>query len=593
MIETKKATTVYAFSDAYKDPGLLYVLAEIPQDSSLEEGRRTLIETTSEIAEKVITDGEVERVKVDFLRRRDQEVANSSRLAVSLSEWAAQGDWRLFFLHRDRIEKVTAEDVNRVAKEYLVRNNRTVGLFIPTDKPQSVTIAATPSVKSMLENYRGRKSVAAGEQFDPSPKNIDARTENGTIEGIKASFLAKKTRGETVYLLLSLRYGNGETLVGRDAAGTLLPTLMTRGTKNLSYLEFQDELSKNGASLTANGFKGLASFRIQTKKKDLINVLGLLKQVLREPTLSEEEFETLRKQYVTSYESQQADPQALAGIALKRVLNPQPTASPHYVPTIEETIKRYEDVTLEEIRTLYDKYLSSQAGELTLLGDFYEATVRPILQDMLGDWTSDIKFARMPNDANDKVTGGQQAIKTPGKANAVYLAGINFPMRDDDPQYAALVIGNFILGGGSLSSRLADRVRQQEGLSYGIRSSIDPHPIDKRCRFSVYAITNPDNRDKLVSVINEELERILEGGITQDELDRAQQGYLQAQGLQRSGDRSLAGTLNGNLFAGRSMKYQEDFEAQVQSLTVDQVNSALRSYIDTKRLNIVTAGDFK
>ena len=191
-----------------------------------------------------------------------------------------------------------------------------------------------------------------------------------------------------------------------------------------------------------------------------------------------------------------------------------------------------------------------------------------------------------------EIAGQTEEILTPDKANAVYYAGEQIAMRDDNPDYPALVIGNYIMGAGALSSRLGDRVRQQEGLSYSVGSGINAHPVDERTMLTIFAITNPENRDRVVEVIREEIDLLLKDGITASELDDAKQGYLQSEQLDRTQDRSLASLIASTIFADRTMEYYAQFAKRVAQLDIEAVNAALRKYIEPDRLVVVTAGDF-
>src|SRR5215469_1804093 len=140
LVETKKASDVKAYVFPGHDPGLFEVEAEVRRDDSLEQARDILLATTEAVGEQGVSDEEVERARQQLLKDRVHVEADTSRLAVQLSDWAAQGDWRLWFLHRDRLEQVTADDVKRVAGEYLRRSNRTVGLFMPSEKAQRTPV---------------------------------------------------------------------------------------------------------------------------------------------------------------------------------------------------------------------------------------------------------------------------------------------------------------------------------------------------------------------------------------------------------------------------------------------------------------------
>jgi len=594
LVETKKASAVSTYAFAYHDPGLIMMDAELPKDGPIEEVRQIFLSTMEEIGEKGVTDKEVERAKSEILAERELAVNNTTGIAVSLSDWAAQGDWRLFFLYRDRIEKVTNADVQRVAKQFLARNNRTVGLFIPTEEAQRIAVPATPSIKDMVEGYQGREQVAEGENFDPSPENIDARTTHAeTGAGMQVALLPKKTKGESVVIDVSLRFGDAETLQGKVTAAEFLPELMTRGTKEMSYEDLQDALTANRIKLSASGQRGLASFSMQTKRGNLPEAIKLLKQILREPSLPEDQFEVLKRETLSGLEQGLNDPQALAVRKLRQTVSPFPKDDVRYNPTIEEEIGMVKDTSLSTVNQLYADFIGSQAGEVSVVGDFDPAEIKPLLDDVFAKWQAKNPYKRIPEDADVSVTGSSVSIETPDKANAFYISSVMFPLKDNDELYPGLVMGNFILGGGSLSSRLGDRVRQKEGLSYGVRSIANAHPIDDRGSLMIYAITNPQNRDKLVSVINEEVTRMLRDGVTEEELARAKDGYLQSLSVSRTDDGYLARMLSSNMFAGRTMKYHADHEQQVRSLGVGDVKTAMDRLVDLSRLTTVTAGDFK
>ena len=174
----------------------------------------------------------------------------------------------------------------------------------------------------------------------------------------------------------------------------------------------------------------------------------------------------------------------------------------------------------------------------------------------------------------------------------MFLAGCNLEIKDSDPEYPAMVMANYILGGGFLNSRLAVRIRQKEGLSYGVGSSFNADALDKSGGFTAYAIYAPENRDKLEVAFKDEIQKLLTSGFTDQELADAKSGYLQSRTVSRAQDQSLAGSLNYNLYINRNMQYTEDFEKKVKDLTVADLNAAFRKHISLEKLSIVKGGDF-
>jgi zinc protease len=217
----------------------------------------------------------------------------------------------------------------------------------------------------------------------------------------------------------------------------------------------------------------------------------------------------------------------------------------------------------------------------------------PAVDEITKGWTSKVDFERIPRISVNNTIGDFVQIDTPDKANAAYFAAMTLPMKDSHPDYPSLAIGNFILGSGGLSSRLADRVRQKDGLSYTVQSNLQPSAVDERTSFYVFAISNPANAGKLREAIAEELKRLVADGITQEELDQAKEGFLQSQEVSRADENSLIPLLEAYAFIGRDMKFVTDFESKIRNLTVEDVNAALKKHIAPERLFIVSAGDFK
>lgn len=594
LVETKKAASVSVGAGSYHDPGVIEMYAEVADDGSVDDVRDTMLEVVEKgIQKNPPTEEEVDRAKTRMLKQRELAEADPNRMAISLSEWAAQGDWRLYFLYRDRLEKVTPEDVAKAAETYLVRSNRTVGIYLPTDESERAPVPSTPNVLEMVKDYKGREAKSAGEAFDVAPMAIQARVKTpDPIEGVKVAFLPKKTRGQSVILSLTLRYGNDENLKGLTDAADFLPSLMMRGTKSLSRQDIQDKLDAAQARLNLGGGTGTLSARLETKREHLTEAIDILRQILREPTLPEDEFAVLKTEQLAQAEQGKSEPTTLASVQISRMLHHYSKDDVRYVPTVEEQIGRIKELSLDQVKTLYDGYLGSEHGELSVVGDFDPSEVRPALEKALEDWEADKPYGRIER-PYQKVKSAQEKIETPDKANAIYLGGITLPMKDDDPDYPALVVAADVLGGSGLSSRLGDRLRQKGGLSYGAGANFSADAQDERAGLTLYAIFNPENTSKVNTGIHEELEKIIKDGITEDELKKAVSGYLQEHQVRRSNDGALASILSSNLHLGRSMEFQADLEEKVQALSVEDVNNVLKKHIDPETLSQVIAGDLE
>lgn len=593
MIETKKATAVFGGAFGLHDPGAVFFMAQVPVDKSIEEAREAMVNTLEGLSEQPITAEEVDRAKRQLLNEREMASSKTDTLAVSLSDWAAQGDWRLYFLFRDSVEAATPQQVQAAAQKYLVRNNRTVGMYVPTERSERIQIPDRPNVNDLVAGYKGREAVSEGEQFDPTPKNIESRLIRGTLKtGVPYAFLPKKTRGSTVNLTISLRFGDEKSLTGKAAACDMLGSLMERGTKTLNLQQLNDRKDELKAAMRLSSSAQRLVVGLETKREKLAEVLALIEDVLRNPAFDESEFTLLRDQAISQLENQKREPSLLAQLAVTRALSPYKRGDIRYVPTVEEELEDFKKLTLADVQEIHSKYLSGSEGEVTVVGDFDPKEVEPLLSKMLSNWKSKIQYQRVAVSANTDVSLPMQSIETPDKANSNYFSSQQYALRDDNPKYPALLIANNVLGGSSLASRLGNRVRQDEGLSYGVSSVLAASPIDERASLSVQAIANPANRDKLVKVIDEEIRKFVKDGITEKELQDNVKGYLQNQQLSRARDGMLANVLANNLFTGRDMSYYEKLENAVATLKVEDVNDAISEYISPDMFVTATAGDF-
>lgn len=594
LVESNKATGVGGFAYPLHDPGLMEFMANVEPGRNSDRVLQDLIGLLEDPQLHQFTAADVDRARIQWLKDRELLVVNSKRMTLALGEWEARGDWRLFFIERDRIRKVTPEDVHRVADRYLIRSNRTAGIFVPTQKPERAVIPPTPSIAKLVENYHGTQTVSTGAAFDPTPANIEAHVQRSRLPvGLKLALLPHQTRGGNVVVYLSLNYGSQASLQGHTSASQFLTSLMARGTQHHNYQEIQDAFDKLGANVDTGGLSGSATFTVVARKDKLPQVLALLGEILRKPSFPADQFAILKREIRAGLTRSMTEPGSLAQRAFQRRLRPYPKNDVRYVPTVAESIERLDRVTLSEVHEIYTQQLGAQDGELAVVGDFDPAALTQQIRGIVGDWKARTPYQRIPREAQTGVKGGTTNIDTPDKANAIFFAGETIALTDSDSAYAPLVIGDYIFGGGSLSSRLADRVRQKEGLSYTVGSHFLAAAKDPFAELMIFAIVNPKNIDRLDRAIHQELDRWVQNGVTADELTAAVQSYLENAKVSRANDTHLAATLADELHNNRTMRYDETLENRIRALTPAQVNAAVRKYIDPRRIVIVRAGDLK
>ena len=591
LVETKKAAAVDDFVYNGFDPGFAMFLAQVPENESLDDARTTMLRTIEDAAKQPFTEGEIDRVRAKALKAIDETINDPQRLGIALSSSIAMGDWRLFFLQRDRWRALTPADVERVAGAYFKASNRTVGEFIPDARPDRAPTPPTVDIAAMVNGYKGDPAIAAGETFDATPANLDARAERYTLaNGMKVALLPKKTRGATVHFNLAMHYGDEASIKGREGEARLTGSMLLRGTSQRDRQQIADTLDRLRASLSISGAQTSLSARGQTLRANLAPTLDLLAEVLQHPSFPAAELDTLKRAQAAGVEQERSDPRAIAVRALARYDNPYPKGDDRYMPTFDEELAEIRAPDVDRLKDFHRSFYGAGAAEISIVGDFDVPAVKAQLQRLFGAWTAPSRYARVPEPLVTK-RAAAMPIETPDKANAFLIGQSAFALRDTDPDYPALLLANYMLG-GSTNSRLWNRIRQKEGLSYGINSSMQASSWESNATLSISAIFAPENLERLRRGVQDEVERAQREGFSADEVAEAKRALLQQRRLARSQDATLAVALTEQSFVGRTFAYSAKIDAALESLDAPSVNAALRKYLKPESFASVFAGDF-
>jgi zinc protease len=588
LVQKGLASYAWASERALHDPGTAYFGAGLPAGASLEAAREALVAALEGLANDPIRAEEIERARTALLNEFEKSQIDAGALVRTLSEFAAMGDWRMFFLYRDRLRGVTEADVRRVAAAYLKPANRVLGEFLPTAAPDRAEIPPAPDLAKALDGYRGSDGVELGEAFEPTPQNIEARVIRKTLaNGIRVALLPKKTRGGAVVAQLALYWGDESSKMNRGTACTLAGGMLMRGSLKHSRAELRDALDRLKATVSVS----LDGAHVEARRAELAETLRLVAEMLREPAFPGSEFEELKRAALTGAEAQRSDPSARSSERLARHLNPYPRGHWLQTLTVDERIEELQRASLEDAKRCYADFLGATGAEFVAVGDFDPDALQAQLATLFGDWKTAQPYVRIPQRYFERPATDEE-LRTPDKANAVLRAGLNVALRDDDPDFPALVLGNYLLG-GSASNRLTQRVREKDGLSYSVFSFFNASPLDQAAGFIVGAIFAPQNKARVEKAIEEEIARALKEGFTDAELEAGKKGLLESRRIARAQDRTLASRLASYLFAGRSFAWDIEFEKRIAALSAAEVRDALRRHLDPLKLSVVKAGDFR
>jgi len=596
LVERQLAASTFGFTLGLAEPSPLFLGAALSPTQDVEKARAAMDATVDALAAEPVTAEELERARTQWLNDWDKGFADPERIGVGISEAISQGDWRLYFLSRDNVRKVTLADIRRVAAERLRRDNRTVGVYLPTAQPQRAPAPARVDVAALVKDYRGDPGAAQAESFDPTPANLEARTQRFVLDsGLKVALLPKGTRGQAVHARLRLRFGDVASLQGQDTVAGFVGALLDKGGAGLTRQQIADQFDRLQAEVGFFAHGQAVNVDITTRRDRLPAVIELVGKLLREPNFAAPPLEELRTNWLTAIERQKKEPDALIRNRLARHGNPYPRGDLRYEGTFEEDEQDVRAVTLAQVAAFHRRFYSAAHGEFSAVGDHDPAAVRQAVTAAFGSWKQPaggaVPYTRAPRPLVALPPARFMEV-TPDRANANLRGVLPVPLADTDADYPALLMANYLFGAGG-SSRLWMRIRESGGLSYDVRSGVDWNPDEPNSSWTVSAIFAPQNQPKVEAALREELALSIKEGFGQQELDEARGGLLNLRRLSRAQDSNVASQLASDQRLGRRFAFSQQVDQAIEKLSLDQVNAAWRRYIDPSRVVLAWGGDFK
>ena len=612
LVDSKKAQSANMGFQLRHDPGLLTVSATLTPEESLDEAKKAIFDALADVEKNPPTMDEIAKVRDRLLKNIEDRMSNTQSFTTGLSEPIADGDWRLMFLEHDRLKDVSPQDIVRVAKLYLKESNRTIGYYIPTDNPERTVVPEAPDLNSTLANYKSTVTIAHGESFDPTPANIEGRLTRAKLaNGMKLVELNKATTEGMVFGVIELRFGDMASLAGKAQVARYAESELGGGTTSRTRQQIQAELEKLNARVSVGGGGGGggrggrggggggaagggltgATATIQAPAANFVAAMRIAVDELRNPAYPAEDFDRAKQQNIRALSQPRTEPTQLSAEILQRHLSPYPKGDPRYSGTPEDQVAEIQKVTLDDVKKFHQQFYGASHAVMAVVGPIDKDVVQKAAAELLGSWTSPAPFETLKI-VYAKAAPINQKIETPDKANAQFEAGLRFSMSQNDPDYAAMVLANYMFG-GSITARMPNRIRNREGLSYGASSRLQIPAEGDSAMLSATVSENPVNTPKVEFSFTDELAKTLKEGFTAEEVETAKKAYLDAQFVARAQDASLLTLLAQHEQLGRTLQWDADLETKIRALSPAQITAAFRKHIDPSQVSMVKAGDFK
>lgn len=593
LVETKLATQVYGYSQTLRDPGFSYFQCDIPKDKDILATQNAFLQTMNEVPKMIFTEEDVLRAKNELLKQFENTYNKTIDLSIALTENIGAGDWRLFFLDRDNIEKLTLADIQNVAKKYYLQSNRTWGRFIPENNSERVKIDETTDLAGLVNGYKGKLMEENTVTFEASVANILKSSEIGKLDsGGTYALLEKPSKGNKIEARILLRMGDEKSLGGKKIIAELTAKMLKLGTKTRSKKDINDQLDQYKTNLSLQANVDRLYVRLNTDKANLSNALILVDDILRNPKFDATEFEKVKLETKSELEASKNDPQFLANESVDKQTDLYSKSHPYYSETSEEKLAVLNTVTLDDLKKYYADFYNGNSSNISFVGGIDKKIIKNFMSKTLNNWNSKVVYKRIPTQYFESKEFNT-SIQINDKSNAAVIGKINLNIGETDADYPAVDIANELLGGGSfMSSRITKRLREAEGMSYGAGSFVSGNGIDKTGTWGIYAFFNPLFKDKLDNALKEEIQKAIDTGFTKEEFDSSLKSWSQQRQTMLGMDEFLARQFREYLDQNKTFKDYSDYDDKVKSLDVNKVNTAMKKYFDVKKLVLIYAGDF-
>jgi zinc protease len=425
--------------------------------------------------------------------------------------------------------------------------------------------------------------------------------------GLLAALLGLPSRGETRLSPSRTVLGNGLVVVsseqkalpmvtisllieggsrldpaGREGLANLTAQLLTYGTKKHTAVEFGDALDFIGASLSTGCSEEAVTVSVTMLKKDLEPGLQLLTEVLTEAVFPAEEIERRKQATIASIRAQEEQPGHVAEVKFMETLFPK-TAYGRLVEGTAESVKGLERAALVEF---YEKNIRPDRAVLAVVGDVSEKEIVEKLTAAFRPWE---KKTLAKEAAPAPVPGGPGFIKINRQLTQANIILGHAGVPRNHPDYYALQVMNYILGGGGFSSRMTESIRTQRGLAYSVYTEFDPRKYAGS--FQVVMQTKNESSGEAIKIAVAEIRKMREQGVSESELNEAKDYLIGSFPLRFDTNRKVAAFLSQVEFYGLGLDYPERYPELIRKISREDVLRVAQRYLQPEKLITVVVAD--
>lgn len=591
LTDKNLTTGVEAFLPLTKDPGLHITFAALAPGATHEQVEKIVLAEIEKVRAEGVTEEEVKTAVAKRLADSAYQRDGTFAIASNLNEYIAIGDWTRFYSFDEKLREVTAADVKRVAAKYFHPDQSTAGWFVPLS--QEAPAAARPGRKPTRAEMEPRPSYrrdprAAGE--------TPAAGGGGESAAIAPRVVRTKAAGidllcyptgvkDVVTLRAALPAGSSFRTETGVAVPRLVAMLLDQGTTKQSKFAIAGQLEAVGAAIEFSVGPQMLEVKARCLRKDVPRVVALLAEQLRLPAFSAEEFDKARKQLAGTVRRAQEDTQFRARDAFMAAVFP--AGHPNRDATAAELLAAIQGTKLQDVRDFHTKFYGPAGMSLVAVGDIDPKQMEAEVAKAFAGWKGGVarKFETKPAAPQP---AREIDVAMPDKTSVSVILGLASGLQHSNPDSVALRLGTAVLGSG-FTSRLVGNVRDTEGLTYSIGAALQKDAVTDG-EWRVQSSFAPALLQKGLDSTRGHLTKWVEKGITPEELKQRKSNMIGLFKVDLATTEGMAEAILQTVLRGSEVSWLDDYPKQINALTLEQVNAAIRKYVKPENLILIKAG---
>ena len=599
LTQTSMAASCSASALFLREPGMFFMGGTAAPRIDIGWIEKALYSEIAKLAVEPVTDEELNRVKSANRNSTVLQNDDPKSVADGLGTAEAVADWKWNVEFDDKFDAVTPADIMRVAATYFGQDNRTVGTFTPVDadasaKPASSGTNSKPP-KARKEVKRKQKRLKI--DIKPTSTNYAGKVISRVLPNGLTVNVMKRGVGQ-VAVSGAIFSGDHFAPANNSYVPTVVGSMLTKGSARFSKEQLAATMLEMGGGLGFSVEQYKTSFSSLVPTADLSRFIDMLADVVQHPTFADDELDRLRKQFLAGIANRRRDTADCAKRAFLNAAYPQ--GHPFHSPSFDTIEAEVSGVTAEELRQFHSEHYTPKSTILTVVGDVNADEVFALIEQAFATWSGPNRKAISvaPVAAQSAVAASVRPVTRvaiPGKANVDIVIGHSTDLsRVGSEDYFAAALANMCLGGDTISGRLGAEIRDKNGLTYGIYSKFGDSGEHQfgAAPWYIGLSVNPLNIDKAMGLIEKVVANFIENGIDPVELEDMKSKVIGSTAVSLRSNRAVSMMLSDLAFLGFGAEVLDAMPAAYNSLTKEQVDAAIRKYLNLDGAVTAIAGTF-